>query len=99
MAVMSVALTMLAARQAPGQQIILEPRVLHIDRISCHEILALPGEQRDRVLVFFDGYVAGMRRSATWDERAQGQLVERAVQHCKANPGDPVLSAFTRAAP
>ena len=99
MAVTCVALAALAAGPAAGQQIIVEPRVFHIDKITCGEIHALPGDQRDRVLIFLDGYVSGMRRMTTWDERAQGQLIERAMQDCKANPGDSVLSAFTRARP
>ena len=99
MAVACVALAAVAAGPAAGQQIIREPRVLQIDTLGCSELLALPQEQRDRVLIFFDGYLAGMRRTKTWDERAQGQLIERAVQRCKARPADTVLSAFTSAAP
>ena len=76
----------------------LVPRTLQIDRLTCAELLALPGETRDRVLIYFDGYMDGTRRKTTWDERVEGEMVERAVGHCKADPSDTVLSAFTRAA-
>jgi hypothetical protein len=38
-----------------------------------------------------------MRRQKVWDERQVGQLIDRATAYCKANPGETVLSAFTRA--
>jgi hypothetical protein len=34
-----------------------------------------------------------------WDERIEGEIVERAVGYCKANPNETLLSAFIRAMP
>jgi hypothetical protein len=39
-----------------------------------------------------------MRRHTTWDERAAGELIERALGYCKADPAETIFSAFTRAA-
>ena len=42
-------------------------------------------------------YVDGMRRHTVWDEVAVGAMIDRAVGYCQANPGETILSAFTRA--
>jgi hypothetical protein len=79
-------------------QISLVPRTVHIDTFTCAELLALPSEGKDRILIYFDGYMNGTQRKTTWDERVEGEVVERAVEDCKADPSATVLSAFTRAA-
>ena len=74
------------------------PRIIHVDKFTCAELLSLPRELNDRMLIFFDGFISGMRQRMVWDERAEGEMVERAVGYCKADPSGTVLSAFMRAA-
>lgn len=75
------------------------PPVIRIDRFTCGELLALPGESNDRMLIFFNGFMAGLRQRTTWDVRVEGEMVERAVGYCRADPTVTVLSAFLRAEP
>jgi HdeA/HdeB family len=79
-------------------QISLTPRIIHVDKLTCAELLSLPREANDRLLIFFDGFISGMRQRMVWDERAEGEMIERAVGYCKADPSGTVLSAFMRAA-
>src|SRR5438034_3339261 len=60
-------------------QMTVVPRVVHMEQIACAELLALPSERQDRLLIYFDGYVAGMRRQTTWDERVEGEMIDRAI--------------------
>ena len=83
---------------APAQMTVV-PRVVDMEQLKCAELLALSSERQDRLLIYFDGYVAGMRRQTTWDERVEGAMVDRAVDLCKADPSQSVLSAFMKAAP
>lgn len=76
----------------------LTPRIIAIDKVNCAELLTGTNERTDRLLLYYNGYVDGMRRQATWDERAAGELIERALGYCKADPAETILSAFTRAA-
>ena len=99
MAVTCFAVTALAAGPAPGLQMAIEPRVVQLDKVTCGEVFALTNEQRNRLLLYLDGYVGGMRRITTWDERVQGELIERALAHCKTSPGDSVLATFIKFAP
>jgi hypothetical protein len=78
-------------------QVTLTPRVIQIDQVKCAEMQPAEDQKTERLLVYFNGYVDGMRRQKVWDERQVGQLIDRATAYCKANPGETVLSAFTRA--
>ncbi len=82
--------------RAPAQMT-LTPRVIQIDQVKCAELESLSSDRMDRLLVYFNGYVDGMRRHTVWDERQVAELVDRAVNYCKADPTETVLSAFTRA--
>ena len=93
-------LVLAAAGSSPvraAAQITLTPRIIQIDQIKCSELQSGSEQKLERLLVYFNGYVDGMRRLTTWDERQVGALIERVVIHCNANPGDTLLSAFTRA--
>jgi HdeA/HdeB family len=97
-ACLALAAANLSPGSAPAQPMTLTPRIIAIDEVKCAELLARTGERADRVLLYYNGYVDGMRRHTTWDERAAGELIERALGHCKADPAETILSAFTRAA-
>jgi hypothetical protein len=81
---------------APAQ-VTLTPRVIQIDRVKCSELQTPPDQKQERLLIYFNGYVDGMRRQTVWDERKVGELVDRALGYCKADPNETLLSAFTRA--
>ena len=78
-------------------QVTLTPRVIQIDQIKCAELQSISSDRMDRLLVYFNGYVDGMRRHTVWDERKVAELIDRALNYCKADPTETVLSAFTRA--
>ena len=82
---------------APAQ-VTLTPRIINIDQVKCSELHTPPDQKQERLLIYFNGYVDGMRRQKVWDERKVGELIDRAVGYCKADPTETVLSAFTKAA-
>jgi HdeA/HdeB family protein len=96
---LSVACLALAAASflPASAQVRLTPQVLQIDQLKCSELASVTPERRDRLLIYFNGYVDGMRRHTVWDEVAVGAMIDRAVGYCQANPGETILSAFTRA--
>jgi hypothetical protein len=75
----------------------LIPRVIQIDAITCQEFLSLAGEQRDRVLIYFSGYLDGRQQVTTWNERLTGGRIDRVVAECKSKPETPLLRAFADA--
>ena len=91
-------LALAAASFLPASaQMSLTPQVLQIDQLKCRELASVTPECRERLLIYFNGYVDGMRRHTVWDEVAVGAMIDRAVGYCGANPGETILSAFTRA--
>jgi len=93
-------LALAAANLAPERvraQITLTPRVIQIDQVKCAEMQTGSDQKQERLLVYFNGYVDGMRRHKTWDERQVGEVIDRVVGFCKADPAEALLSAFTRA--
>ena len=47
---------------APAQPMTLTPRIIAVDKVKCAELLAGPNERTDRILLYYNGYVDGMRR-------------------------------------
>ena len=60
-------------------------------------MLALPSQELDRLLIYFDGYVNGMSKQTTWDERIEGEMINRGMAECKTSPASFLLDVFTRA--
>ena len=94
---LALAAAELIPERAPAQ-VTLTPRVIQIDQVKCSELQTPPDQKQERLLVYFNGYVDGMRRNKVWDERKVAELVDRALAYCKEDPGGTLLSAFTRAA-
>ena len=94
--VLTLAAADLMPEHAPAQ-VTLTPRVIQIDQVKCSELYTPPDQKQERLLVYFNGYVDGMRRQTVWDERKVAELVDRALGYCKSDPSETLLSAFTRA--
>jgi len=82
---------------AASAQVSLTPRTMNVDEFTCGELLSLSGEQRDRVLIYFNGYLDGMRKQTTWDERLTGRRIDQAIAKCQASPASTVLHVFREA--
>ena len=64
------AIALLASLVLPSsaQSIEIPPRKVEINKFTCGEFLALAsGEERDRVLIYMNGYLDGTRKTAVWD--------------------------------
>lgn len=93
-------LALAAANLTPDRaqaQMTLTPRVIQIDQVKCSEMETGSAQKQERLLVYFNGYVDGMRRHTVWDERQVGAIIDRALGYCKADPTESLLSAFTKA--
>lgn len=80
-----------------GAQVSVIPRTFRVDAFTCREFLSLPGERRDNVLIYYNGYLDGTRRAPVWDERVAGERIERVVAACASRPEVPLLRVFNDA--
>jgi len=93
---LALAAAELVPERAPAQMT-LTPRVIQIDQIKCSDLQSGSDQKQERLLVYFNGYVDGMHKNKVWDERKVAEMIDKALAACKANPGETLLSAFTRA--
>ena len=91
----SAVIMLLFAVSSSAQQISITPRIVHLDRFTCAELLAREGETRDQTLIYMNGYINGLRGQKVWDEKVEGERIEKAVRECKATPAKPVLDVLT----
>ena len=94
---LALAAAELMPERAPAQ-VTLTPRVIQIDQVKCSDLQSGSDQKQERLLVYFNGYLDGMRRNTVWDERKVAEMIDRALGYCKADPSETLLSAFTRAA-
>jgi HdeA/HdeB family protein len=84
---------------AAGAQISLTPRTIKVDEFTCGGLLSLSGEQRDRVLIYFNGYLDGVHKETTWDERLTGRRIDEVFAKCRESPTSAVLHVFSEVWP
>ncbi len=87
----------LLTTSSAGAQVSVTPQRIPLDTVTCLELLSVPGERRDRLLIYLNGYFDGAQRATIWDERVAGERVERALATCKSRPETTVLRAFADA--
>jgi hypothetical protein len=75
----------------------VSPHRIEVATFTCGEVLSLGGEARDRVLIYFNGYLDGKGGTTVWVAQVVGARVDRALAYCKATPTLPLLDAFSRA--
>ena len=73
------------------------PNQFEMAKLTCSEFLALDGERRDRVLIYFNGYMDGKSGTKVWRDEVVGARIDRVMATCKATPTLPLLEAFGRA--
>jgi len=75
-------------------QVSLTPRNIRLDALTCQDLLSLSGDQRDRLLIYLNGYFDGGRGALTWDERQAADRIDRVFAACKSTPATSVLRVF-----
>jgi len=76
----------------------LPPRRFDLDKLTCAELSKLKeGEERDRILIYMNGYLDGTYKTTRWDAEVVGKRIDRVLLLCKANPQSTLLDAFKRA--
>ena len=91
----SAGIVLLFGVSAGAQQVSITPRIVQLDRFTCADLLAQEGEARDRRLIYINGYINGLRGQKVWDEKVEGERIDRAVRECKAAPARPLLDVVT----
>jgi len=73
------------------------PNQLELAKFTCGRFLALDGDERDRILIYFNGYQDGKSGTKVWKDEVVGARVDRVMATCKATPTLSLMEAFSRA--
>lgn len=85
---------LLSAVPTGAQPVSITPRTIQIDRLTCAELLAEQGQTRDRLLIYLNGYINGVRGQKVWDEKVEGERIEQVMTECRAASTKPVLDVL-----
>jgi hypothetical protein len=81
-----------------AQSIEIPPRKVEINKFTCADFSALTtGEERDRVLIYMNGYLDGTRKTTVWDAAPVAARIDEVVRLCQQDPKLILLNAFKRA--
>jgi hypothetical protein len=80
-----------------GAQVNLDRPVIKLNTLTCKDLVSLSREEKDRLLIYLNGYFDGIRQTLTWDARLTAERIDRALGSCQAQPETPVLRAFANA--
>ncbi|MGH2360761.1 MAG: HdeA/HdeB family chaperone [bacterium] len=92
---LSAVIVLLFAVSTGAQQVSITPRIVQLDRFTCADLLARQDELRDRTLIYMNGYINGLRAQKVWDEKVEGERIDKAVRECRAAPAKLLLDVLT----
>jgi hypothetical protein len=93
--VSSAVIMLLFAVSTGAQQVSITPRIVQLDRFTCADLLAGEGATRDRTLIYMNGYINGLRGQKVWDEKVEGERIDRAVRACRDAPAKAALDVLS----
>lgn len=90
--------TLALPQPAAAQGVAVPPRKVEINKLTCQEFSSVGGgEERDRILIYMNGYLDGTRKATHWDAEQVAPRIEAVVRICRDNPKLTLLDAFKRA--
>ena len=93
----AAALVTSGALLSPAGATDIPPTKVQVSTFTCDQFDKLSsGEERDRILIYMNGYVDGTRRATSWDAAVVGKRVDEVVRICKENPKLTLLAVFKR---
>lgn len=67
-----------------------------LSKISCREVLKMPGEDKQFTFVFFHGLITGKNKQMTIDRIALREATDKITDYCIENPKASLMSAFEK---
>ena len=67
---------------------------VELNKISCRELLKMPGKDRELTLVFFHGLIASRNNQMVIDRVALREATNKITDYCINNPNSMLMTAF-----
>ncbi|MDJ0659076.1 MAG: HdeA/HdeB family chaperone [Crocosphaera sp.] len=67
---------------------------VELNKISCRELLKMPGKDKELTLVFFHGFMTAKNNQVVIDRIALREATDKITDYCIDNPGATLMKAF-----
>lgn len=71
-----------------------EDTKVELNKISCRELLKMPGKDKELTLVFFHGLMAAKNEQMVIDRIALREATNKITDYCIDNPDSMLMTAF-----
>lgn len=69
---------------------------IYLDKISCRELLKMPGEDKKLTLIFFHGLMSAEKTPMVVDRIALREATDQIVDECINNPEATLITVFEK---
>lgn len=69
---------------------------IYLDKISCRELLKMPGEDKKLTLIFFHGLMSAKKTQMVVDRIALREATDQIVDECINNPETTLITVFEK---
>ncbi|MEA5508381.1 HdeA family protein [Crocosphaera sp. UHCC 0190] len=73
-----------------------EDTKVDLSKVSCRELLKMPGEDKRLTLVFFHGFISAKKNQMMVDSIALREATNQVTDYCIDNPDATLMSAFEK---
>ncbi|MDJ0843742.1 HdeA/HdeB family chaperone [Crocosphaera sp.] len=73
-----------------------EETKVELNKISCRELLKMPGKDKELTLVFFHGLMTAKNEQMVVDRIALREATNKITDYCIDNPSSMLMTAFDR---
>ncbi len=73
-----------------------ENTTIELNKISCRELLKMPGKDKELTLVFFHGLMTAKNNQMVIDRVALREATDKITDYCIDNPDSMLMTAFDR---
>ncbi len=87
--IISPALTLLSVAQENSEDTKVE-----LNKITCRELLKMPGKDKELTLIFFHGLITATNNQMVIDRIALREATDKITDYCIDNPGSMLMTAF-----
>ena len=68
--------------------------VVDLKTQDCRTLLRMSGKERDFTLVFYHGFMSGMKNDTVFNGPELAEATDQIIDHCIDNPNDGLLKVF-----
>ena len=68
--------------------------VVDLKTQDCRTLLRMSGDEREFTLVFYHGFMSGMKNDTVFNGPELAEITDQIIDHCVDNPNDGLLTVF-----